>query len=279
MILTNRVLFSDNGVLSDLSVALGDYRAGASTIGVIAAQDYLYIGSDLPFNHRYVEVSSVNALASVLSVELWDGSSWVAAVDVIDETAASGASLAQSGHVSWKLKKTEQWKREDSENIPALSTLTIYDLYWARFKWSADLTGTTALSFVGQVFSEDLDLTGYWPELTVSSTYSQWPAQPKTTWKEQHFEAAETIVRDLKKKEVLINSNQILNWELFREAGAHKAAEIIMNAFGKDYAELRDKAAEYYDAALTQFYYQLDQNRNTRLDENEKIPSISVIRR
>lgn len=279
MILNNRIIYSDNGVFTDLSVALNDYHVGTSTVAVVAAEDAIYVGSDLPFNHRFIEVTTANDQTSVMSVELFDGSSWNAAVDVIDQTAASGRTLAQSGSVSWNKDKRKGWARRDTADIPALSSLVIYNLFWARFKFTANLKSTTALGFVGQKFSNDTELAGYWPQLVRSEVYAQWDAGTKTSWNEQHYQSAEKIIQDLKKKGVIYTDAQVLNWEIFKEASIHKTAEIIMNAFGKDWEKPRDEAKARYADALDLFLFEIDKNQNTLLDESETIPTIDVVRR
>src|SRR3990167_11302957 len=101
MLTSNRIIFSDNGTLTDYSATLNDFYTGTVAPTYTASQDYLYVGGDAPFNHRYFDVSVANAVASTVSVEIWDGSDWNAAVDVIDETTTSGASLAQSGRIQF----------------------------------------------------------------------------------------------------------------------------------------------------------------------------------
>lgn len=275
MIQNNRIIYSDNGVLTDYSVKLNDFRYLSGAIPMVASEDILYVGSDLPFNHRYIEMGTVNTNSISLLVDLWDGKQWEAAVDIIDQTSG----LAQSGHLSWQKSKYENWVRDDTDKVTGLTSIVIYNMYWARIKVSANLSAGTTLSFMGQKFSDDASLAGYWPELTVANTYLQWPKQPKTTWDEQHYEATEVIIRDLKKKGEIATSAQVLNWELFKEASSHKTAEIIMNSFGKDYVELRDKAAKYYDDALNMFIFHTDKNNNTLIDPDEAVPSLSLVRR
>jgi hypothetical protein len=275
----NRIIYSDNGVLTDYSVELNDFRSGTSSFTFVAAEDAFYVGSELPFNNRFIEIGTANVNASVVSVELWNGSSWVAAVDVVDETSVSGKSLAQSGHISWSKSKEMLWSQEDTETITGLTTLKIFDLYWAKFKFSADLSAST-IKYIGQKFSNDSVLAGFWPEISISSTKAQWPVQPKNDWNEQHYEASQIVIRDLRQKAVLISGNQILNWELFQEACAHRCAEIIMNSFGKDWIEMVEKAHDYYTAALDSVWtYQIDKNGNIRIDESERITDSRIVRK
>lgn len=281
MIHNNRLIWDDGGTLKDLSAALNDMQAATKVVD-FQSGDYLYIGSDLPFNHRYFEVVSPNAVTASVSVQLWNGNSWASAVDKIDQTDVGGVTLAQSGHLSWVKSKSEQWVKQDTNansGITGLSNLIIYDLYWARLSFSANLTGTTSLRFVGQKFSDDTDLRSLWPDLIRSDAFAQWPYQPKTNWDDQHHEASEYVIRALKRKGQLVSASQILNWEIFREASAHKCAELIMNSMGKDWMEPRDKAAKYFDEAIEAWIFDIDRNKDTLLDASERDVSTVVIRR
>lgn len=273
MIMSSRTIFSDNGTLLDLSVALGNFKTGTSVLGIVAAQDYLYLGSDFPFNHRYIDVSVVNAATSSISVHLWSGSAWVQAYDIIDQTSVAGVTLAQSGILSWSPGEDDTWSRESTniggEQVTGLTTVSIADLYWARLTFSGNLSGTTALEFVGHKFSDDNDLDIFYPLLTPTAVMAQFKAA-KTSWKLQHIQAAEEIIKDLKKTQIIKSENQILDWEIFRDASVHKVAEIAFNAFGKDFYENRDAARAIYKEELKNAIYKVDQDQDAKLSVAER---------
>lgn len=278
MIRNNRIIFEDDTTLNDLSLTLNDIHSGNETIAMVAADDYLYIGSDFPFNHRYFKVSTANENASVVSVELYTGSEWDAAVDVLDGTASAGATLAQSGIISWVPDRTSGWSRiASTEDIDALSTLKIYDFYWARLKVSADLSATTALSFVGFKFSDDNDLASLYPELNTSSVKTAFSAG-KTDWIEQQVFGADIIISDLIKKQRLISANQILNWEKFTLASTHKLATIIFRGLGDDWKDNLEDAEKEYWKAINMFNYEVDKDKDGRLDIREKVTYARVVR-
>lgn len=280
MLLNNRIIWKNNAALVDLSVKLNDFHSGSEVIDIVAAQDALYIGSDLPFNHRYFEVSVVNALPSVVSVSLWDGSGWNPVVETIDQTqGTSGTTLSQSGIISWTPDRDEVWQyARSTEDITDLSTLKIYDYYWAKFTFSADLTSTTALSYVGHKFSEDNDLRAYYPDLLLTKTLTAFQAG-KTTWNEQHIAAAEEIIKDLRKKRIVWSPNQILEWQQFTLASLHKVARNIFTSFGENYKDERDLADADYSRAMNMQVFNVDNNRNARLEPHEKIVSTGFRRR
>lgn len=271
MLTNQRIIHDDNGTLRDRSVELNSLYTGTATLNLVAAQDKLYIGSDLPFNHRYIQVSTANILASAISsVEIWTGSSWQAAVDIIDQTSLAGATLGQSGYVSWTLDRNGSWgQATTAEDVTGISTLKIYDLYWARFTFSADLTGTTALSYVGHKFATDNDLAGYYPDLTQTAVKTAF-ASGKTTWDDQHFLAAEEIIQDLRRKKLLWSGQQVLDWEQFNQAGVHKVAALIMQSFGDDYKDNLLEANRQYEKAMNLKNFNIDQNQDGRLSDEER---------
>lgn len=280
MLLNNRIIFEDNVTLIDRSIPLSNISSETTTLPVVAAEDYLYIGSDLPFNHRYFEVSTANATTSAVSVSIWDGSNWVAAVDVLDQTSVSGKTLAQSGIISWATDRTKSWGKEDTtEDIPALASLKIYDMYWVRIGFSADLSGTTALQYVGHKFANDDDLINYYPDLGTSGAMTTYKAG-KTNWNEQHVLAAEEIILKLRKDRKLISPSQLFDWTLFNLAAIHKCAEIIFRAFGQDYDEVRKNANADYHKAFSGIDFGVDRDIDGRLTQDgEVFTSIGLFRK
>lgn len=276
MVMSSRIIWSDNGVIKDLSINQNSFVTGSDVIDFVAGQDYIYIGGDFPFNHRYFDVGSVNAVTSALTVELWDGTDWRQAVDVLDQTSIAGVALAGSGIISWRPNENYSWVRDNTNlsghTITGLSSLKIFGLYWARLSWSASLTNTTAIKFIGQKFSEDADMYAYYSQLSDSNVKAQFQAG-KTNWNEQVMQAAVEIIRDLKIKNVAVSGSQVLNWELFREASIHKTAAIIYQSFGKDFFENADRAEKAYQKAMTDSLKMIDQNNDAKLDEFERFTS------
>lgn len=274
MIMSSRIIWSNNGTLVDVSQALGNFKASTQVIDIVALEDYIYIGSDFPFNHRYIDITTANDQSSSISVDLWDGQYWKAANDIIDQSSVAGVTLAQSGVLSWTKSTRETWSRWDTNNegeqITGLTDVNILNLYWARLTFSADLNALSELNFIGHKFSDDNDLEILYPDLTRTAVMAQFKAG-KTNWKLQHIQAAEEIIKDLKKTSLIKSENQILDWELFRDASVHKVAQIAFNAFGKDFFDNRDSAAKLYKLELDKAIYNVDLNNNATLDVEERI--------
>lgn len=278
MLSQNRIIFSNNGTLTDLSIPLSDYKAQTSVVDFTAGQDYIYIGGDMPFNHRYFELSVVNTEASTVTVDIWDGSEWEAAVDVLDETKLGSASLGQSGIIRWTPNRDTAWGTEDStEQIPDLATLKIYDMYWVRLNFTATLTGTTAIKYVGHKFSEDVDLEAYYPDLNIQATKTGFKTG-KTDWDDQHFAAAEEIIMKLRKKKKFFTPNLILEPENFNLSAVHKVAYNIFGSFGDDYKDNRLAADADFLKAFNGIDFDFDKDGDGRLDLHEKPTSTGWIR-
>ncbi len=278
MLINNRIIWDDNGTLKDLSPELNNVFSLTKTLALVAAQDKIYIGSDLPFNHRYFMVSTANDQASVITVKNWNGSEWVATVDLVDQTLDSGGTktLGQSGILSWVTDRNKTWGLEETtENIDELATLKIYNMYWVQLTFSGNLGASTALKYVGHKFSNDIDLGGQYPDLLRSNVLDAF-LTGKTTWDEQHVLAAEEVIRDLRKKQIIISRNQVFGWEEFTDAAKHKVAELVYSAFGKDYEERRETAREYYEDSLDKIVFQqVDKNADGRVTPSENYPSYS----
>jgi hypothetical protein len=260
-----RIIWDDNGTLKDISRSLNDFRSSASVVvGFEAANDAIYVGTELPFNTRYLKLGTANDLASAVSISVWDGNAWIPTKDVIDETKTSfsaAISLAQSGQISFALDRDDRgWGSEqDSNDIPDLAGTFIYDLFWTKWTWSADWKNTTSLSYVGSLYSTDNDLSTFYPDLMNIDLMDAFETG-KTTWLEQGFSAAEAIERELRSKSIIMRREQLFDWSLLLEASVHKTAEIIYGGLGSAYNEAKKLAAESYIKSINLKYFETDRN-------------------
>ena len=274
----NRIIFKDNTVLNDFSPSLGDYFANTETIALGSAEDSIMIGSYLPWNHRYIDVSTANDQTAALSVEIWDGSDWTAAADIVDETASAGASLAQSGYVFFTVDKDSKWGRENStEDITALSSMKIYNMFWARFTWNADLNANTALNYIGWRFSNDNELGSYYPDLLDAALLDSFESG-KTNWNDQHFIAADHILMKLEGRGEIWTPNTILEPSRFLHASIEKTAEIIFKALGDDYEDNRKNASSEFHKLINSPVKDLDSNQDGFQQTSERREKIGIYR-
>lgn len=276
MLSSQRIFHLDGATLEDKTVSLSTIFSDAATLDLLAGE-YLYIGSTLPFNHRHFQVSTPNDVASVASVEIWTGTAWVSAVDVIDQTSVGGVTLAQAGIISWTTPRDSSWGQAAStESVTGLTTLKIYDLFWVRISVSVSLKATTAVQYVGHKFATDADLGGEFPDLVTSATLDAF-LTGKTNWNEQHLMAAEDIVTDIRRRGIAWSGDQILNWEQFNKAGVYKVASLIMFAFGDDYRDNRAEVEKRYEKAMNLKVFDVDTNEDGKRDEEERRPPGAVL--
>lgn len=277
--LTNQyILFKDNASEVDISTFLNNFRSGEYVLPIVASEDALYIGSDLPFNHRYFDISTANDEASEITIELWDGSDWQEVNSFIDGTAVSGKTFSQSGKIEWVPDRLKSWSRElDSEDITGI-TKNIYNMYWVKITFSADLNVLTAVKYIGHVFSDDETLFDFFPDLNSSALLNAFESG-KTNWNEQHYSAAEAIIRDLRSSGIIQSANQILKSVTFETASVYKTAELIFQGLGNSYRDDRDDARDLYNRAMKLTYFDVDTNENANLDEAEKTESMRFFTR
>lgn len=265
---------------TDISVAVNDFRAGVYTFAYTTG-GYLYVASEVPFNNLWIDVAPVNAVAATVAVQVWWGNSWHSVVDVIDQTAsAAGAALAASGRLAWALDRQKGW---DYVSDPALYsehglTVPVYDMFWARLAWSANLTASTGLKYIGQKFNSDSELTSYYPDLANTSLMAAF-ASGKADWNEQAYMAAEQIIRDLTSRKVIRSRGQVFDWSRFTEASCHKVAEIVYRGLGSAYADSRKDAGVAYAAAMNKDFFRVDMDADGRLDDVEKRTSQTFMTR
>lgn len=279
MLHSSKVIWKDNTTLVDLSLKLSDIYSPAVSFALVAADDKLYLGSDYAFNHRYIDIRSPNTGTSVISqIETWNGNSWDAVAQIFDDTqSSSGKTLAKSGIIGWVPDRNKSWGREGStEDITELDDLKIYDKYWVRITFSANLTGCE-LNYVGHRFSGDNDLRKLYPDLLNQESLDAFESG-KQDWNIQHVLAAEEIIRDMKKDLDIWSENQILDWQLFQDCGIHKVATYAFTAFGRDYIDNLDTAEAAYQKARNKKIFNIDLNNNAILRPVEKIASVGFKR-
>lgn len=259
---------------TDISVKCNDFRSAAQALAYTSGQ-YVYIGSILPFNNLYVEMGTANSNAATLTLEIWYGKAWVAAVDVIDGTSG----FTTSGRITWATNRLKGWDVEQTtEDVTGLTTFKIYNRYWTRLSWSASFSGSTSVKYIGQKFSTDDVLYSFYPDLQNTGVLTSFEAG-KSSWNEQHYMAAEHIVRDLKKRDLIKSRGQLLDWQMFEDAACHRVAEIVYTAFGRPYFDQLKDAKENYKNAMNMKNYGVDLNSNGNLDPVERNETTSFVSR
>lgn len=274
-----RFIYGDNGSISEFTSKVVNYKVDEYTFSYVAGQDYIYIGSDLPFNHFYIKMGSVvNAITSVMSIQYWDGQDWEDVAEVVDETEA----LSKSGFVTFTPDKRKQWQMESTNDqgntIADLSSVKIYDMYWILISFSTNLTANTGIKWIGNIFSDDYDLYSEFPIFNSSALKTAFESG-KTDWQEQHIKAASVVIKDLKEKNIIQNAGNILKKEEFNLAAVSKTAQIIFGALGDDYTDDYISAKTEYGERIKNSKYSVDTNNNAILDVKEKDNQVGFMAR
>lgn len=256
-----RIFFKESSNITEVTKQINKYKSDTYLMSM-GTSDALYIAGDFPFNHLYIKMGDVvNDINSSIIIDYWDGTNWVSAVSINDYTYA----FSQSGFIEFTPDRDEQWLRESSkasgESITGLESITVYDKYWMRITVSANLKNNIELHWIGNKFSDDDDLYSEFP-LFNDNTFLTSFESGKMNWEEQHVKAAELIIQDLKRKNVILGKEQILERDILMPASVAKVAEIIFNAFGRDYAENKLSAKEEYLRRIDLSKYVVDTNNN-----------------
>lgn len=265
-----RTIYSNNAVLTDFSTEMANYYSGDQAFTFVAAEDYIYLGSLYPFNSVYLKFTTPIVSPGVApSILYWNGSSWEAPVELIDETK----SFTQSGYLTWQINRFKSgWNREDTVDssgnarITGLGGVTIYDQYWARISMASNCS--FALSWAGQMFITDNDLKTEFPELKNSSLMAAIETG-KTTWEEQIVRASKLVVEDLINRKVITNQNQLLDRRKLESMAVSKTAELIYQMLGDDYTDQRGSANKEYLRRVDQNILNVDANNDGDLSVNE----------
>jgi hypothetical protein len=263
--LTHRVILSDNGVLTDYSL-----QGAAFVTALVAAEDYIYIGQQYPFNSLHVQSSVANTASATISVEFWNGGAWTACVDVLDETSSGGKTLAQSGVIRFNTKRNDTWQvvqDTSSDPMDSLSTLYIFNNYWIRIKASASLSETTAISKVGYCLTDDATLSSL--DADINEYLTSW-ATGKASWMDQMVLASQHVVIDLKNKNLIQSQAQIVQInEDVKLLTAYRTLLLIYPNLGEKYGPRRDFIEKQYVSLLASIKPYIDTNNNAKLDYKE----------
>ena len=86
------------------------------------------------------------------------------------------------------------------------------------------------------------------------------------------------IVKDLRQREIITSGNQILDFDLFRDASAHKVAEMVYTLLGEAYSVQRASARANYKEEMKNMSFGIDRDKDGRKDEFENFRSNLVVR-
>jgi len=142
--LTRFLVTTDDGAnytayTSETASADGTNHGQLDSLNTVANGDWVVIQcEDYSVNRLYIGMISgqVNANAATLAVHYWNGSAWTAVSNLSDGTASGGATLAQSGLVTFDYPGSSNW---------AQNTVNSASGYHLRISASAALSATVSV--------------------------------------------------------------------------------------------------------------------------------------
>lgn len=219
--------------------------------------DAFYVGYNKPFACRHFNLAVVNSVSSTVSVKYWDGTTWTAVEDLVDQTTGFTA----SGFISWV--NANDW------TLYALTPVTDVELYWVKITVSVNLHASTSLQSVLNLFSDDNLLRAYYPELITDTRYLP---SSRTDFMEQYLAAKDLVVTRLKQSRILDDESQIIDPNEVAVAATHAAAWIIQSPIARAEGdrEAADKAYSQMEAELKLVRFDLDLDNTGIIEEVEK---------
>lgn len=263
-----RILYNDNGTFTDYSLDNSNTSA-TFTAALVNDEDYIYIGKYYPFNNFYLQVDTANTNAATLNIDIYDGTSWRSCVDILDGTSSGGKTLAQSGIIHFEPNKNYGWQRiADSSDSYAPTEMqdevTIYNLYWMRFKVSADLSAGTLIKRIIYSFSNDANLLAYETKINNYLT-----AFGLSNWNDKIVTASQEVLNYLRAMEIIVNEGQIIRFEDVLIPTTYKTLSVIYNDLGKSYEDKRDYYENKFKETMVLPNMTIDSNMNGKLDIGE----------
>lgn len=263
-----RVIYSNNGVLTDNSLAL--QRGGGKMVTpIVASEDAIFVGQYFPFNNFFVQMDVLNLKNSQIKVAYWDGDTFRDAVDVQDGTSLNSKTFSQTGVVQFQPSRDGAWNvitnPSEDTSVPApLNTLKIEDLYWIKITFTENLTPTTTVSELSYAFCNEDILTTIDPE--INDYLNAWG---QTNWIKQILLASQNVIADLKERGLVKNNGQILRFEDVFLATAYKTLDIIFTPMGKNFFDKRKDYKIKYKEFIAGPRFTLDQVKDARVDRGE----------
>lgn len=256
------VMHDDDSSFTDYSNEMVDYLSRNSTITMSVA-DYLYIGFHKPFNAVYMAFQTANTNVATMTVEYYDGTTWVSGLTHDDTNG-----MTRDGLVSWD--------KTDMES----TTVNSIAKYYVRIQLSA-LSTAMVIRGINMLFSEDRDLQQEYFEITESDFLPS----GFTSHLPKHVAARNEIMQELKRRGnqtqnqntgLLSDINVFDLHDVFqiREAAKHLAlSKIFFNLsdnvddhWFRKFEEYRDK----YKIAISLYNFSYDEDGDGVDDLEEK---------
>lgn len=224
---------------------------------VMTTSDALYVGFKKPFASRYFHFATLNTNSRTLTVQYWDGTTWVAVEDVVDQTLGFTA----NGFLSWQ--NPGGWK-------PVAQTPIVdVELYWIKITVSGSLSAGTSLQAVLNLFCDDSLVKAYYPDLISDD---RWLPEGYTNFLLQYVAAKDLVVKRLKADGIITDESMVLDVNEVALAAVHAAAHIIMFpiARGEDDRQAAADAERKMNQELNKVKFDFDTNNSGVIETIEQ---------
>lgn len=265
------VLHDADGSFTDFTDSACDFSRDAFSVTLDSSTDYLYVGFTKPINAFYVELETPNTNANTLTLERYNGSSWVELI-ANDETKG----FTRSGFVTWSRPMAHY-----STEINGKSR------YWYRLRPSVTHSETLVRG-LNLVFCDDNSLKQEFYEITNSSLLPSGQSSHIMS----HVSARNHIIQELRnagfiKINATTGQENLNQWDLLDIFEVREAAKFL--ALSKIFFNLSDeiddnwfkKHVEYsdkYSTTIKAVRLSLDTDDDGEEDSNEKLSTVKVTR-
>lgn len=274
-----RVIDSDNGTLTDFSVA-NQEEGTTLPLDLVATEDYIYVGQHFPFNNFWMQVDTVNSVSTEIEIDYWAGrgNGWKSAVDILDGTVTSSVPLAKSGVVQFSPQRKYLWHRiNDTEDEPlpsGLETINVFNIYWLRFRYADDLTAATKLKRLAYAFTQTQQLDNLDTQI---NQFQDSFESGKTDWDDEIYTASIQVVNDLRRRGLITHYGQVLRFEDVTMATDLRTLILIYENLGPGFREKLQDARAEYQKTLDLGRLTFDQNQDAFTDRGEIANKVKLL--
>lgn len=226
------VFWDDNSVFSDISASMHDYARNSETVGLVSADDFLYVGFTKPINAVYVEMATANTAANTITGKFFNGTSFTALDGFLDDSKG----FTRSGYMNWTRGQTD----EDT------TTIDSQEAFWYQFSVSVNHDVGTIIQGLNLVFADDQDLEEEVPGISGSNFLPSSATSHIMT----HVSTRNDLIQRLRNKtNVKINLSDaklrdITQWDILNFFQLRQAAKF--KAIAKIYHNLSDAPDDIY---------------------------------
>ncbi len=242
--------------------------SGSTLAFEIGAADKFYIGFPGRFASRYFKIGTANSNSVTFTMKTFNGTDFQPVKDFVDQTDTLGKS-------GWM-----HWENRDDWVLSKQAPINDKELYWAEFTVSGDLSAGTTLETVLNLFSDDTDLSVYYPTLVSDSRFLP---DGQSDFLKQHEAAKNLVVLRLKQRKLIIFEHQIIDSNTVNVATVHACAKYIFGGLdgSEEILALKQEAEDDFDTEISSTRLNVDQNEDGKVDEAEKrdVGSETFVRR